>query len=66
MLAMKVSLVSCSGTSSGSVIGWFQQEARIEPTAGLQMSQPVWPRPCLASSSSKLRTPSTRTMEYSS
>ncbi|MCY1176217.1 hypothetical protein D9M73_164810 [compost metagenome] len=61
MLAMKVSLVSCNGTSEGSMIGWFQHEARIEPTVGLQISQPTCPRPCLASISSKLRMPSTRT-----
>ncbi|MCY1466584.1 hypothetical protein D9M71_849320 [compost metagenome] len=66
MLAMNVSLVSCSGTSDGSMIGWFQHDARIEPTAGLHTSQPVWPRPCLASNSSKLITPSTRTSAYSS
>ncbi|MNC21324.1 hypothetical protein D3C75_692990 [compost metagenome] len=66
MLAMKVSLVSCSGTSAGSMIGWFQHEARILPTAGLQMSQPTWPLPWRSSSSLKVRIPSTRTSPYSS
>src|ERR1700712_3288913 len=66
MLAMKVSLVSCSGTSDGSMIGLFQHDARIEPTTGLQISQPMWPLPWRASMSSKLSICSTRAKAYSS
>ena len=47
-------MVSCSGALSRASTNSFQQEARIEATAGLQISQPS-PRPCLASSSSKVR-----------
>ena len=33
----------------------FQQAARIEPTVGLQISQPNFPLPCFCSNSSKVR-----------
>ena len=44
MFARKRSFVSCSVSCSGSMMSSFHRLARIEATAGLQISQP-WPRP---------------------
>src|SRR6185436_815769 len=45
--------VSCSTALRFFSTNSFQQEARMDATAGLQMSQPR-PRPCLVSTSSKV------------
>src|ERR1700731_3762266 len=65
MLARKRSFVSCRGALSRDSTKSFQQEARIDATAGLQTSQPR-PRPCLVSITSNVCNPPTRAKSNSS
>ena len=54
MFARKRSFVSCSVSCSGFMMSSFHRLARIEATAGLQISQP-WPRPQWAMISPNVR-----------